>query len=181
MQDTDLIWTELERHELLTTPVFTVTERKSRGPNGNEGLYIVNEARDWVIVIPVLGDDFLMVRQWRHGQKTLSTEFPGGVIDAGESPEEGARRELKEETGALAKNLVYLGALNPNPALFANKVHVFCAKDLVFSGSQHLDADEFLRAFKMPQAEVYARMGTEDFCHALMASALCLYRSRFGV
>ena len=177
-QDQDIMWQEQSRRELLKTPVFTVTERKSLGPNGTEGLYIVNEARDWVIVIPVVEDSFLMVRQWRHGQKALSTEFPGGVIDFGESPEDGARRELKEETGASAQTLVYLGQMNPNPALFSN---IFCAKDLTFSGTQHLDADEFLHSFKMKQEDVYARTGTEDFCHALMASALCLYRSRFGV
>ena len=108
MNDIELTWNETERNEILKTPVFTVTERTSAGPGGRKGKYIVNEAPDWVIVIPVSGENFLMVKQWRHGEKALSIEFPGGVIDKGESPQEGAVRELREETGASAKKLTLL-------------------------------------------------------------------------
>ena len=171
----NLEWKELGRKELLKTAVFTVTERESQGPNGQRGKYIVNETRDWVCVIPVVGDKFLMVRQWRHGEGALSIEFPGGVIDDGETPDDGARRELLEETGAVAGKLVHLGTINPNPALFANHFHIYCAKDLKFTGKQHLDSDEFLNFMEMDQNEVIAKMGSRDFPHALMASALCLY------
>ena len=116
-----------------------------------------------------------MVKQWRHGEKALSIEFPGGVIDEGESPEDGARRELKEETGAVAGKLVHLGTVNPNPALFANHFHIYCAKDLDFTGTQNLDSDEFLDYMLMDQKEVIKKMGSKEFPHALMASALCLY------
>lgn len=154
MNDIELTWNETERNEILKTPVFTVTERTSAGPGGRKGKYIVNEAPDWVIVIPVSGENFLMVKQWRHGEKALSIEFPGGVIDKGESPQEGAVRELREETGASAKKLTLLGKMNPNPALFANHVYVFCAENLVFSGIQDLDADECLNYMQIPQSEV---------------------------
>ena len=85
--DRSLAWKETARRELCKTPVFTVTERDSTGPDGQQGTYIVNEARDWVIVIPVIGDSFLMVKQWRHGERALSIEFPGGVIEPDEAPD----------------------------------------------------------------------------------------------
>ncbi len=179
MTDTDnekLCWKETARKVAHKTPVFTVTERTSVGPDGQEGIYIVNEAPDWVIVIPVRGDKFLMVRQWRHGEGALSTEFPGGIIDKGESPEDGARRELREETGTEAEKLTLLGRMNPNPALFNNHVYVFCAEGLHSGGAQDLDSDEFVSYLEMEKSEVFAKMGTKDFPHALMASALELYR-----
>lgn len=175
MDDEKLLWHEEERRIIFRTPVFNVTERISRGPDGQKGTYIVNEAPDWVIVIPKHGENFLMVKQWRHGEKALSIEFPGGVIDKGESPEEGAARELKEETGAAAKSLIHLGTMNPNPALFSNKVHVFLAEDLEFSGKQNLDDDEFLKYKELPVKEVCSKMGSPEYPHALMMTALGMY------
>lgn len=178
--DETLLWKQEDRKVLLETPVFTVTERTSIGPDGQTGKYIVNECRDWVIVVPVAGDKFLMVKQWRHGEQKLSTEFPGGVLDPGEKPEAGAARELKEETGYIAGKLTHLGTMNPNPALFANKVHIYCAEDLVSTGEQNLDNDEFVNYFEMDRGEVFAKMGTGEFSHVIMAAALGLYRNYFS-
>ena len=94
MNKENLEWKLIERKEVFKTVVFTVTERLSEAPDGSRGTYIVNEARDWVIVIAEHGEKFLMVKQWRHRQMGLSIEFPGGVIDSGEDPETAARREL---------------------------------------------------------------------------------------
>ena len=170
-----LLWKEEKRTVLLETKVFAVTERTSISPDGTSGQYIVNEAKDWVIVIPCDKENFLMVRQWRHGEQKLSVEFPGGVIETGEEPEKAALRELKEETGCTPGKLTFLGSMNPNPALFANHVFMYCAEELSFSGQQHLDADEYVHYREISQHEVFEKMGTGEFCHALMASALTLF------
>lgn len=174
--DKSLVWKELSKKKILETPVFTVNETDSLAPDGGHGSYIVLDARDWGTVIPVLGDDFLMVRQWRHGLGALSVEFPGGVIERGERPEDGARRELLEETGFSAGTLLHLGSFNPNPALFSNKFHVFMARDLVREKEQSLDSDEFVHCVRISQKEVFEKMGGPGYQHALMVAALELYR-----
>ncbi|MBO4403913.1 MAG: NUDIX hydrolase [Treponema sp.] len=178
MDDSKLLWNETSRKVVYHTPVFDVTERTSTGPDGQQGVYIVNETRDWVIVIPEYEGNFLMVKQWRHGEKALSIEFPGGVVDKGELPEKGAARELLEETGAVAKKLIHLGTMNPNPALFSNKVHIYLAEELEFSGKQNLDSDEFLNCMKLPVSEVLSKIGTKEYPHALMAAAAGLYLAK---
>lgn len=178
MNDEKLIWTEKSSKDLLKTAVFDVTSRHSVSSDGLEGDYIVVNARDWAIVVPEDGDDFLMVKQWRHGEKALSVEFPGGVIDAGEEPEQAARRELLEETGCEAGIMTKLATFNPNPALFSNHVHVFLAQDLKQTSAQKLDEDEYVNFFKMPKSEVLEKMGTSEMPHGLMLSALGLYLAR---
>ncbi len=175
MNDEKLIWKEKKQKDILTTRVFTVTERISEAPDGSEGTYIIANAPDWVIVIPDDGNDFLMVRQWRHGEKKLSIEFPGGVIDNGETPLEAAKRELLEETGANAQKMTKLGSMNPNPALFSNHIHVFLAENLSYTGKQNLDEDEFVEFLKIDKKDIIENIGSEKYPHALMASALALY------
>lgn len=173
--DEKLKWSTGKKNLLLKTCVFDVTESKNTSASGVSGNYIVLDAADWVIVIPEIDDDFIMVKQWRHGAKSLSVEFPGGVIDKGEKVEEAAARELKEETGYIAGKMTYLGVENPNPALFSNHVHFFLAQDLKATGIQTLDSDEFINYITVPKKDVLEVMGTEQAPHALMATALSLY------
>lgn len=174
-EDENLKWKEGKITPIVSTVVFDLTSRHNTSASGLEGDYIIADAPDWVIVIAEKDDNFLMVKQWRHGENKLSVEFPGGVIDKGELPENAAIRELEEETGYKAGKLTKIGQYNPNPALFSNHTHVFLAEDLISTGKQKLDDDEFINYIEIPKKEVLEGMGTEQFPHALMASALCLY------
>ena len=171
----NLEWKVKAERQILSTKVFTINETTSVSPDGRESHFVVTDAPDWVIVVPELEGNFLMVRQWRHGSNSLSVEFPGGVIDDGESPEKAARRELKEETGFSSKKLTFLGSANPNPALMKNKVHFFTAEDLYQEGGQKLDDDEYLDFMKIPVDEVIKKTGNEEYHHALMMAALFKY------
>lgn len=179
MEDSHLVWTEKSRRELYKTPVFSITESCCRSPAGEEGRFSVLEAHDWAIVIPLLvtekGRFFVMVRQWRHGSRCLSLEFPGGVFEPGETGETAAARELREETGYAPLSLKKLGVMSPNPAIMSNQVHFYLAEDLRDSGGQSLDADEYVDVMLKPEDEVIQEMGRPPYVHALMASALALY------
>lgn len=173
--DEKLKWSTGEVKNLLSTVVCNITSQHNTSYTGVEGDYIIMDAPDWVIVIPEVNDNFLMVKQWRHGERKLSIEFPGGVIDSSESPEEAAVRELQEETGFKAGKITKLGTVNPNPALFSNHVHVYLAEELTATGVQNLDNDEFINYIEMQKKEVLNGMGTEQFPHAIMGTALCFY------
>lgn len=174
-EDEKLKWETENKKTILSTVVFDVTSQHCKSAQGAQGDYIVCDARDWAMIIPDSGSTFLMVKQWRHGEKALSVEFPGGVIEKGEDPEKAALRELEEETGCIPGKITKLGTLNPNPALFSNHMHVFLAEDLHFTGKQSLDEDEYINCFEMDKDEVLQGMGTPAFSHALMTAVLCLY------
>jgi len=179
MDEKKLIWKEESRKTLFDCRVFSVQESFCRAPNNQTGVFSVIDAADWAIVMPVLetptGKKFVMVWQWRHGLRDVSLEFPGGVFEPGENPEEAAGRELLEETGYRAGKIRKLGEFSPNPAIMSNKVHFFLAEDLVNTGRQNLDADEFVEVEPVSVDAVCKGMGKPPYVHALMGTALALY------
>ncbi|MDR1930831.1 MAG: NUDIX hydrolase [Treponema sp.] len=181
MEASHLIWKEENRKDIFHSPVFSVRDTECRSPEGKKRVFTIIDAPDWVITVPLIrtegGLNFLMVRQWRHGSQELSLEFPGGVIEKGESPEAGAARELEEETAYRAGKLSRLGDMSPNPAVMSNRVHYYLAEDLSALGGQRLDEDEFVDAEIIPVAEVIRAMGRPPYVHALSAAALALYLS----
>jgi 8-oxo-dGTP pyrophosphatase MutT (NUDIX family) len=185
MSEDTLIWTAQNQKQVFKCPVFSVREIESLSPGGDRARFSVIDAADWAIIIPLLEHDgkryFVMVRQWRHGVQAMSLEFPGGVIERGEDPFAGARRELLEETGYLAGKVKSLGELSPNPAIMSNRVHFFLGTELTDSGKQNLDEDEFVAIELVPEEEVIRAMGQPPYVHALMASALSLYLGGRGL
>jgi 8-oxo-dGTP pyrophosphatase MutT (NUDIX family) len=184
MNKDHLIWREEARKTVFTCPVFTVRESSCRSPEGASGIYTILEARDWAIIVPVIetarGREFVMVRQWRHGARELSLEFPGGVIEAGEAPEAAAARDLEEETGYAPEKILKIGEMSPNPAIMSNHVHFFLAEGLRPRGDQRLDEDEYLEVETLPAEEVIRNIGAPPYIHALMAAAAALYLRRRG-
>jgi len=180
-ENENLLWKQLDSKCICSTRVVQVNEVKSLSPQQTEGNYIVMDAPSWVIVIPELQDaegkeKFVMVEQWRHGSCSISREFPGGVVNEGEDPEAGAKRELLEETGYEARKITFLGKVSPNPAIMSNYLYVYAAEDLVNTHEQHLDADEYVRVFEEDAEEVFKKMGDAPYSHGLMVAAFQLFQ-----
>ena len=182
----NLIWREEDRKTVFNCPVFNVEERYCRPPAAKAAstadelrTYFVLNTSDWAIVIPVIeteqGRKFVMVRQWRHGARQLSLEFPGGVFEKGEDALAAAVRELREETGYTAGNIEKLGEFGPNPAIMSNRVHFFLARELSIPLEQELDEDEYVEVETIPWEEALRGMGKPPYIHALMATAMALY------
>ena len=171
----ELKWTTTKKEKILHTPVFDIYRQHEVAAGGLEGDYVGIAAPDWVVVIAIHEDKFVLVRQWRHGENNMTLEFPGGIADPGESPEKTALRELEEETGCRAGKITCLGRVSSNTALFKNHFSVFLAEDLVQTGEQHLDPDELIQYEEVPIPEVIASYGNSELTHAYMGTALAFY------
>ncbi|MDR2159402.1 MAG: NUDIX hydrolase [Treponema sp.] len=175
----DLVWKEEENREVFRCRVFSIRECTCRSPEDERRKYTVMDAANWAIIVPVLetprGREFVMVRQWRHGSRELSLEFPGGVFEPGEDPAAAATRELREETAYRPGRIEKIGEFNPNPAIMSNRVYFFLAEDLQETGVQDLDDDEYIEVERIAVEKVFHGMGRAPYIHALMGTALALY------
>lgn len=85
----------------------------------------------------------LIVRQFRYPRELVLREIPAGKLEPGEDPLEAAKRELKEETGAVAAVWESLGEILPTPAYCGEIIRMFLARKLSF-GEASCDEGEFL-------------------------------------
>lgn len=126
-------WRHVETTELHDCRVFTVGRSVAISPTtGTDHAFYRIDSPDWVNVVPLTpAGELVLVRQYRHGSRSVTLEIPGGMVDPGEDPAAAAARELVEETGYQGAAPEPLCAVNPNPALFGNTCHTFVVRDTV--------------------------------------------------
>lgn len=98
-----------------------------------------------------------LIRQFRHAAGGFIWEVPAGRLDAGESPETCARRELEEETGMRARRLERLTTIHTTPGFTDEQIHLFLAEGLE-PGAEHREADEFMELHTLRWSEVLRLM-----------------------
>ena len=152
--------------------VFKIKVDTSLSPRTNKaGQFYVIDTNDWVNIIPITEDgQVVMIKQYRHGSKKVTLEIPGGLVDD-ESAEKAALRELLEETGYRGDGVTYLGATNPNPAIFSNLCHTFLVENVKKVSDINLDDNEDIEVVLKPLAEVSDLIADGSINHALVIIA----------
>jgi ADP-ribose pyrophosphatase len=102
-----------------------------------------------------------LLHQFRHAAGGFIWEIPAGKLDAGEDPERCAARELREEAGLVAGELVHLGAVLTAPGFCDERIHLYLARRLS-SAPQQLDDDEVLTLRRVPLAEALEMIRAGD-------------------
>ena len=149
-------WKVLESTYLHKEPWLTIRKDKCQLPNGNiVPAFYVNEYPDWVNAFALTKEGkVIMVRQYRHGINSIETELPGGVVEDGETWQEGVKRETLEETGYTFDKVEYLGKISANPSTTNNFMHMFLATGGEKVADQDLDDSEEVEVLLMTIDEV---------------------------
>jgi ADP-ribose pyrophosphatase len=104
-----------------------------------------------VAIVPVTDEgEFLLIRQFRPPVNRYVIEFPAGLNDKGGSLEEAARRELIEETGYVAKEMIFLAEGPLSSGASGEILTVYLAKGLEFKGIGERDETEDIEVLKIP-------------------------------
>ena len=114
-------------------------------PNGTTAFREVVEHNGGVCVVPITDDGkIILVEQYRYPYSEVIAEIPAGKRDSiSEEPLSTGIRELKEEVGATAEKMTFLGKLYPTPGYCGEIIWMYAATGLTF-GESSPDEDEFL-------------------------------------
>ena len=154
--------------------IFSVRHDEVLLPDGRKTFLDVVDHGGSVTIVPV--DDLgrmWFVRQYRYAVNRELLELPAGTLEVGEDPLTCAAREIREEIGMAAGELIHLGEFYLVPGYATEYMHIFLARDLTPAPLEG-DADEFLKVEKMRVEDAYAKGRAGDFRDGKTLAALLL-------
>ena len=170
-------WKTINSRLVFDNPWCRVRQDEVELPNGAIiDDYFVNVRPDIVLVLAVTQNrEIVFVRQYRHGVGQILLELPGGSLDSQtENSLTAAARELEEETGYVAEQMVQLATLYDNPVKDTNKIYLILAEPAHPSGRQQLDVTEDVEIVLIPVEDVLERISTGEICVCGSIAALFL-------
>lgn len=143
--------------------IFSVSEDRVRLPGPREvELEVVHHPGSVVLLPMPSADQIVLVRQYRYVIDRWIWELPAGSLEAGEDPEQGARRECREEVGVEAAGVEHLGAFYPTPG-FCTEVMLFYKltelSPLTTAVARDEDEDLEPHTFSLEEARSLVRSG----------------------
>lgn len=174
-------WKRIRSEEIANCRIFTVRRdlcvSEDADFENSEHTFYVLECPAWCNIIPITkNDEVVLIEQFRQGIEKASLEIPGGIVDEGETPEQAAERELLEETGYAAGEIVYLGKSNPNPAIQNNFVYHFAAFDCEKKQEPKFDSSEHCVAQLVQLPQINELIKDEKITHSLVLAGFTYFK-----
>lgn len=168
----------LESQEVFTGAVFAVTRDRVREDAGLEITREVVQHPGGAGGVPLFADGRIaLVRQYRHPARRELLEIPAGKLDANETPEACAAREIEEELGVRVGHVEKLAEFYSTPGFCAEKLYVYLATELTPS-VQKLDHDEAVEIVYLSLDEAWQLVERGEIEDAKTIIALMLTRQK---
>ena len=175
-------WKTLSGKLIYENPWIRLDEYDVINPRGGKGIYGKVSFKGRALgVIPIdeAGNTWI-VGQYRYTLNEYSWEIPMGAVGDGESNEAGALRELREETGLIAKSLEPLLKIHTSNSVTDEVGYVYVAKDLT-QGETEFDPTEDLQVKKLPFTELLDMCMRGEITDSLSLAGILKYARVNGI
>lgn len=163
----------LDSRDVYANPWIAVREDRVRRPDGTDGIYGVVTFRSQALGAVVLFSDrtTMLVGQYRYPLGRWLWEIPAGGGSFERDPTDEMARELKEETGLVARRWTPLGGLHHSTSVTDERAMLWLARDLE-TGAAEPEATEVLGTWRLPFAEAVAMAEDGRLTDAMTVAAL---------
>ena len=168
----------IESERLYEGAILNLRRDKVTASSGTAYREIVEHNGAVAIVALTEDNNIVMERQYRYACGRAILEIPAGKIDKGETdPVAAAVRELREETGYTASEIIHLGDCNPSCAYSEEVIHLYLMRGLT-KRERELDDDEVIELIEMPFDEVYEMGVRGEIVDSKTLAALLMTKGR---
>jgi ADP-ribose pyrophosphatase len=155
---------------------ITVLRDPVRFPDGRLGTYLrvlSSTESQGTVVLPLLDAQVILVEHFRHATRSWHLEAPRGFGEPGAHRRQDAARELGEELGAVATELIDLGTVHPDTGLLGHSVHLWAARVPHIGEPEHAEGIRRAVPLTAEAAEAMVLDGriTDAFTVAVLARA----------
>lgn len=163
-----------QRENIYKGRIVDLWREEVRLPNGHEiTLEVIHHPGASAIAAVDDTQHVTLIHQFRHAVGGYIWELPAGKLDGGEPPLECAVRELREETGLIAEEMIHLGSIVTTPGFCDEVIHMYLARGLR-QADANLGVDEVLTVERMPIARALQMISTGEIRDAKSIAGLVM-------
>ena len=184
------MWIETSTKKLFSTRIFELIESEVSHKEKEEHFTVWNlHSNDFCNIVPLIllnqsacdaaapkAEDYgiLLIKQFRFGNRQMTIEIPGGIVEDDEDPVEAGKRELREETGYSAERIEVFTTLAPNPAIMDNTAHLLLAFNCSKKHETDFDDMEEIETEVVAVKDVQKMLADGTINHSIVVATLML-------
>ena len=160
---------------------LTIDVAEIEMPNGRRSTREIVRHRGAAVILGQRPDGkFILIRQYRRSVEETLLEVVAGGLEEGETAEEGARREMEEESGYAVESLEKIGVIVPCPGYSEERLHLFYARLAQAPNAQRPDFDENLEPVGMTAEEIDAALDSGALIDGKSIAIWLMWRRKVG-